>query len=93
MSSLTKRGGGGGKRGGGGGKRGGGGGKRGGGGGTRGGKRSNTRATRGSRTAGLGHVLEAALNEQDNEAIEKSNSYVLACVGDVNDHFDHRIFS
>ena len=59
----------------------GGGGKRGGKTGDRGAKTRSTRGRGGGGNAGLGHVLEAALNEQDNEAIEKSNSYVLACVG------------
>ena len=37
---------------------------------------------------GLNSVLQAAINPQDNQEIEKSNAYVLACVGGENNYFD-----
>jgi hypothetical protein len=80
------RGGGTGSRGGGTGSRGGGTGSRGGGTGSRGGGKSSRGGGKGSRVEY--DPLQAAINEQDNAAIEKTNSYVLGVIANTQDYFD-----
>ena len=60
--------------------------------GSRGGRGKRGGASRGRGGARIDHVLQEALNDQDNEHIEKTNAFVLGVVGGAKDYFEDEAY-